>query len=55
MQPPAVTFPTMVNLPDGSTVTPNASGQVQVASNFVGVLLAAGRSVVVSSGTTHVP
>jgi len=56
MQPASgMTVPTMVHLPDGSAVAPNASGQISVASNFVSTLIAAGWQVVVSSGTTHVP
>jgi hypothetical protein len=47
--------PTQVHLPDGSTVFPNASGQISVASNFVSVMLAAGWEIVVTSGATHVP
>ena len=50
-----LTVPSIIHLPDGSTVTPNASNQITVATSFISVLLAAGWQVVVSSGTTHVP
>ena len=56
MQPASgMAVPTQVHLPDGSMVMPNASGQISVASNFVGVMLAAGWEIVVTSATTHVP
>ncbi len=56
MQPPSgQSAPTMVHLPDATTVFPNASGQISISSKFVEVMLAAGWSIVVSSGTTHVP
>jgi hypothetical protein len=56
MQPASgMQVPTQVHLPDGSTVFPNASGQISVASNFVTTMIAAGWQIVVSSGTTHVP
>jgi len=55
MQPPSGQAPTQVHLPDGSLVTPNASGQVSVESRFVGVLINAGWSIVVPASTTHVP
>jgi hypothetical protein len=56
MQPASgMTVPTMVHLPDGSTVFPNASGQISIASNFVTTMIAAGWEIVVTSGTTHVP
>ena len=50
-----MTVPTLIHLPDGSTVTPNASGQISVAANFVGVMLSAGWQIVINSGATHVP
>lgn len=47
--------PTQVHLPDGSTVYPNASGEISVASNFVGALLAGGWQIVIAANQTHVP
>jgi hypothetical protein len=56
MQPAAgMTTPSIVYLPDGTSVMPNASGQISIASKYVGVMVAAGWQVIVSSGTTHVP
>lgn len=56
MQPPAgAQIPSQVHLPDGSTVFPNADGTISVASNFVSTMIAAGWSVVISAGQTHVP
>jgi len=56
MQPAAgMQVPTMVHLPDATTVFPNASGQISISSKFVEVMLAAGWQIVVSGGTTHVP
>jgi hypothetical protein len=56
MQPPAGSvIPTIVHLRDGTTVTPDASGQITIASNYISDMLAAGWSIVVSGGTTHVP
>jgi hypothetical protein len=56
MQPASgMTVPTIVYLPDSSTVTPNASGQISVAPQFVTTMIAAGWEIVVASGTTHVP
>jgi hypothetical protein len=56
MQPASgMTVPTIVYLPDGSTVTPNASGQISIASNFVNTMIAAGWQIVISGGATHVP
>jgi hypothetical protein len=56
MQPTAgMVVPSIVYLLDGTTVIPNASGQISVASNLVASLMAAGWQIVVSGGTTHVP
>ena len=56
MQPAAgMTVPTQVHLPDGSTVFPNSSGQISVASSFVTVMIAAGWQVVIAANQTHVP
>jgi len=56
MQPAAgMQIPTMVNLPDSTTVFPNASGQISISSKFVSQMVAAGWQIVVSGGTTHVP
>ncbi len=50
-----MTVPTQVHLPDGSTVFPNSSGQISVASSFVTVMIAAGWQVVIAANQTHVP
>ena len=56
MQPAAgMQVPTMVHLPDATTVFPNAAGQISISSKFVEVMLAAGWQIVVPGGTTHVP
>lgn len=56
MQPAAgMTIPTLVHLPDATTITPNASGQISVASSLVAVMVAAGWQIVIASNATHVP
>jgi hypothetical protein len=56
MQLPAgMDVPSVLYLNDGSKVIPNASGQIVVATKFIGLLLNAGWQIVVGSGTTHVP
>lgn len=46
---------TQINLPDGTTLKPDASGNITAPAQFVTTLLAAGYQIVVDSGTTHVP
>ena len=56
MKPAAgMTVPTMVHLPDATTIFPDATGQILVPALFVSALLNSGFQIVVSSGTTHVP
>jgi hypothetical protein len=47
--------PTMVNLPDATTLIPDATGQVNVPASFLIPLLAAGWQIVIGSGATRVP
>jgi hypothetical protein len=49
------TVPTMVHLPDATTIFPDATGQLLVPALFVSTMMNAGWQIVVSSGTTHVP
>lgn len=56
MQMPAgFVVPTQIHMRDGSTIKPNASGQITVATNYLHDLLAQGWQIIVSGGTTHVP
>jgi hypothetical protein len=56
MQLPAgSTIPSVVYLQDGTMVTPNASGQISIASSYVPAMIAGGWQVVIASGATHVP
>lgn len=49
MQPPAGTeAPTMVHLPDATTVKPDANGRITVATKHIAVMIAAGWTVVAS-------
>jgi hypothetical protein len=50
-----MTVPTMVHLPDATTIFPDATGQILVPALFVSALLNAGWQIQVSSGTTHIP
>jgi hypothetical protein len=47
--------PTVVHLPDATTLTPDATGQINVPASFLIPLLAAGWQIVIGSGATHVP
>ena len=47
--------PTMVNLPDATTLIPDATGQVNVPASFLIPLLAAGWQIQIASNSTHVP
>ena len=48
--------PTQVNLPDSTTLTPDAAtGLINCPASFLISMLAAGWQIVVTSGTTHVP
>lgn len=56
MQLPAgMAAPSIVYLPDSSTVRPDASGQISVAARLVPTLLGCGWQIVVAADTTHVP
>lgn len=47
MKPPAgADVPSLLHLPDSSTVKPDAAGQFNITSNFITMLLAAGWTVV---------
>ena len=47
--------PTVVQLPDSTTLTPDATGLINCPASFLISMLAAGWQIVVSAGTTHVP
>jgi len=47
--------PTVVQLPDSTTLTPDATGQINCPASFLISMLGAGWQIVVSSATTHVP
>jgi hypothetical protein len=47
--------PTMVNLPDATTLIPDATGQINCPASYLISMLAAGWQIQVSSGTTHIP
>jgi hypothetical protein len=49
------TVPSILHLPDGTSIKPNASGQVSVPSNFVGALLNAGWQIITTGSSTHIP
>jgi hypothetical protein len=50
-----MTVPSLVHLPDATTIFPDATGQILVPALFVTALLNAGFQIVIGSGTTHVP
>jgi hypothetical protein len=47
--------PTLVHLPDATTIFPDSTGQLLVPALFVTALMNAGWQIVIGSGTTHVP
>ena len=55
LNPPSGSTPSVLQLPDATSVLPNSDGTFTVAAKHVNALLAGGWSIVVSSGTTHVP
>lgn len=55
LNPPSGTAPSVLQLPDATSVQPNADGTYTVGTKHMAALLAAGWSIQVSSGTTHVP
>jgi hypothetical protein len=50
-----MTVPTMVHLPDATTIFPDATGQIMVPALYVTTLMNAGWQTVVIGGGTHVP
>jgi hypothetical protein len=50
-----VTVPSLVHLPDATTIFPDATGQIMVPALFVTALMNAGFQIVVGSGTVHIP
>ena len=46
--------PTQVNLPDATTIVPDATGQFMVPAAFLTTMLNAGFQMVVTGGATHV-
>jgi hypothetical protein len=55
LNPPSGSTPSVLQLPDATSVAPNSDGTFTVGTKHMAALLAAGWSIVVSSGTTHVP
>lgn len=47
--------PTMVNLPDATTLTPDATGLINVPASFLISMLAAGWQIQIAANSTHVP
>lgn len=47
--------PTMINLPDATTIFPDSGGQFMVPALHVTAMLNAGLQIVVAGGGTHVP
>lgn len=50
-----MTTPSLIHLPDASTLVPDSNGQVLCPALYVTTLMNAGWQIVVSAGTTHVP
>jgi hypothetical protein len=50
-----MTVPSLIHLPDASTLVPDASGQVMCPAPFVTTLIGAGWQIVITGGSTHVP
>ncbi len=49
------TTPSQINLPDATTIAPDATGQFMIPASFVTAMMNAGLQIVVTGGTTHVP
>jgi hypothetical protein len=49
------TVPTMVNLPDATTITPDATGLINVPASFLISMLAGGWQIQIAANSTHVP
>jgi hypothetical protein len=50
-----MTVPTLIHLPDASTLVPDSTGQVLCPAPFVTTLIAAGFQIVIVGGSNHVP
>jgi hypothetical protein len=49
------TTPSLIHLPDATTIFPDASGQFLVPALFVTAMMSAGLQIVVTGGSSHVP
>lgn len=49
------TVPTLIHLPDASTVFPDNTGLFQIPAEFTTAMLNAGLQLVVTGGANHVP
>jgi hypothetical protein len=49
------TTPSLIHLPDATTIFPDATGQFMVPAIYVAEMLNAGLQMVVTGGATHVP
>jgi hypothetical protein len=47
--------PTVVQLPDSTTLTPDATGLINVPAQFLVALLGSGWQIQITGGSTHVP
>jgi hypothetical protein len=47
--------PTMVNMPDATTLVPDATGLINVQAQHVIALMGAGWQIQITGGSTHVP
>jgi hypothetical protein len=47
--------PTMVNLPDSTTLTPDSTGLINCPASFLISLLGAGWQIQIATNSTHVP
>ena len=47
--------PTVVQLPDSTTLTPDATGLINVPASFLISMLAAGWQIQIAANSTHVP
>ena len=49
------TTPSLIHLPDASTIFPDGTGQFLVPAQFMTAMLNAGLQMVVTGGAAHVP
>ncbi|SHN86917.1 hypothetical protein [Bradyrhizobium erythrophlei] len=47
--------PTVVQLPDSTTLTPDVTGLINVPASFLISMLAAGWQIQIAANSTHVP